>query len=294
MQTVVTHSGSFDPDDVLAVATLEILLGRDNINICRSRDKDIIDKAEWVVDVGGVYDVEAKRFDHHQKGAPVRENGIPYSSFGMVWKEFGEKICKSKEVALKMEKKIVQPVDSADNQIQVCDCYKEDLKIFELYDVLGMYKPVWGTEEDYNTGFMRAVNFAVALLNRLIKQYQAEERMSEYVDDIYRQAEDKSVLVFDKTMVREVLIRYEDALVGVSPVTDTECIRWVAAVAPKSKNSFDNKALFPEEWAGLDDGKLSEVSGIEGAVFCHKNRYLFVADSKDGAIAAAKFAIATN
>ncbi|MCA9363053.1 MYG1 family protein [Candidatus Kaiserbacteria bacterium] len=294
MQTVLTHSGSFDPDDVLAVASLEILLGRDNMHIMRSRDSEEISKADWVVDVGGVYDVSNNRFDHHQPGAPVRDNGIPYSSFGLVWREYGEKICESKEVAEKMEKKIVQPIDAADNQVALCTCAEHGLKNFEFYDVLQMYKPVWGTHEDYTTGFLRAVNFGVGLLKRLIAQFKAEEKMLEYVDEVYKNTEDKTILVFDKPVLREVLTRYEDVLVGVSPVTDSEREIWWAATAPKVGNGFDTKALFPEKWAGLANDKLADVSGIDDATFCHKNRWLFVADTKDGAVTAAKFAEKTK
>ena len=50
---------------------------------------------------------------------------------------------------------------------------------------------------------------------------------------------------------------------------------------------FANRVSFPEAWAGLMDGELEEVSGIEGAVVCTKERYVFVATTKAAAIAAA-------
>jgi uncharacterized UPF0160 family protein len=37
---------------------------RDSI-IVRTRDKEIIDKLDIVCDVGGEFDAEKKRFDHH-------------------------------------------------------------------------------------------------------------------------------------------------------------------------------------------------------------------------------------
>ncbi len=42
-----------------------------------------------VYDVGGAYDPDARIFDHHQRGAPTRADGAPYSSFGLIWKSFG-------------------------------------------------------------------------------------------------------------------------------------------------------------------------------------------------------------
>ena len=41
------------------------------------------------LDVGGSYDAEARIFDHHQRGAPLRPDGQPYSSFGLIWKHYG-------------------------------------------------------------------------------------------------------------------------------------------------------------------------------------------------------------
>ena len=36
-----------------------------------------------------VFDIGGGEFDHHQIDALKRENGITYSSFGLLWKEFG-------------------------------------------------------------------------------------------------------------------------------------------------------------------------------------------------------------
>ncbi len=88
---IVTHSGSFHPDDVFSGALFSILFDG-NIEIIRSRDPEIIKTGDYVFDVGGLSDGE-KNFDHHQEGgAGERENGIPYASFGLVWKRFGEEI----------------------------------------------------------------------------------------------------------------------------------------------------------------------------------------------------------
>ena len=99
---LITHDGSFHADDLFACATLSVLLEKkgEAFEIIRTRDGDIIRNGDYVFDVGGIYDPENNRLDHHQKGgAGKRENGIEYSSFGLVWKKFGEEICNSKEIA---------------------------------------------------------------------------------------------------------------------------------------------------------------------------------------------------
>ena len=65
---IITHSGSFHADEVFAVATLKLMLGKDfEIEVIRSRDKSDWDSGDYVVDVGGVYDPSRQRFDHHQE-----------------------------------------------------------------------------------------------------------------------------------------------------------------------------------------------------------------------------------
>jgi uncharacterized UPF0160 family protein len=42
----------------------------------------------------------------------------------------------------------------------------------------------------------------------------------------------------------------------------------------------------PESWAGLMDEELKKASGISGAIFCHKGRFISVWETKDDALKA--------
>lgn len=118
----VVHNGKYHADDVFAMAALKILLDPEELIIIRTRDPKIIDEADYVADVGGIYDPKKRRFDHHMReGAGVRENGIPYASFGLVWKEYGEKIAGSKQAAEYIDRKLVQPIDGPDNGVELID-----------------------------------------------------------------------------------------------------------------------------------------------------------------------------
>ena len=91
---LVTHNGSFQSDDIFAAAAISILLEKagEPYEIIRTRDPEIIKTGDYVFDVGGIHDEATNRFDHHQiGGAGKRENGLEYSSFGLVWKKFGKK-----------------------------------------------------------------------------------------------------------------------------------------------------------------------------------------------------------
>src|ERR1035437_8037366 len=90
---LVTHNGIFHADDIFATATLSLLLDG-HIKVTRTRDENLIKSADYVYDVGGIYDPALNRFDHHQVGgAGKRDNGIPYAAFGLVWMQYGETVC---------------------------------------------------------------------------------------------------------------------------------------------------------------------------------------------------------
>jgi len=87
---LITHSGGFHADELLSSAVLtrlfpaaQLLRSRDQLWLTPGSDKIIYD-------VGGVYDVEAQVFDHHQRPGPLRKDGHPFSSFGLIWAHYGQ------------------------------------------------------------------------------------------------------------------------------------------------------------------------------------------------------------
>ena len=88
-----THGGKFHADDVFSSALLlyinpEIVISRGN-------------KAPEDFD-GIVFDIGRGRYDHHQKDSRVRENGVPYAAFGLLWEVLGKEIL-GEELAEKLE-----------------------------------------------------------------------------------------------------------------------------------------------------------------------------------------------
>ena len=140
MKTVATHNNRFHPDDVFAVATLQIVYGKEEIRVVRTRDEEQIARADIVVDVGMVYDAEANRFDHHQPDAPVRDNGIPYAAFGLVWHAYGEVIT-SAYVCEKIEERLVLPIDAGDNGVSLYTVKDGLVPPAELFAVITSYVP---------------------------------------------------------------------------------------------------------------------------------------------------------
>ena len=78
-----THSGKFHADDVFSAALLLYL--NPEINI--SRGNKVPEDFDGIV-----FDIGRGQYDHHQKDSRVRENGVPYAAFGLLWEALGEKI----------------------------------------------------------------------------------------------------------------------------------------------------------------------------------------------------------
>ncbi|CAE7934899.1 unnamed protein product, partial [Symbiodinium sp. KB8] len=90
-----THHGSFHCDEALGVGMLKLLPQYARMPLVRTRKTEDIDGAAIVLDVGGTYDPEAKRFDHHQpefQDSYDDEHDIRLSSAGLIFKHFGAEV----------------------------------------------------------------------------------------------------------------------------------------------------------------------------------------------------------
>lgn len=296
---LVTHNGGFHADDLFASATLSILYGG-KIKIIRTRDPKIISFADVVYDVGGVYDPETNRFDHHQKeGAGKRENGIPYSSFGAVWKKFGEQICGSKEVADRVDKKVVQPIDANDNGVDISKPVFPDVFSYSVDSIFLSEIPTW-KEDNKNMDkiFKKQVKRAVALLKREIKTAEDEIDGINTILGYYNKSKDKLVLIsdidFPSYLLQDTLSRLPEPLYFIYPsFRNSKITGWKAEAIKKSPDTMESRKPFPESWRGLmeSSGGLKEVTGISDAQFCHKNGFFLTVGSKEGAIALAEKAL---
>ncbi len=294
---LATHNGGFHADDVFAAATLGLLLERDgrSVEIVRTRDQEMIAGADFVFDVGGVYDPEANRFDHHQEGGGgVREDGIPYAAFGLVWKKYGKELSGSEDVAVRLEKHIVEPIDAFDNGVDIFTPTRKDIWPLTMHTIVGIFNANWNEVEEKNDEhFLVVVGMAKVILKRAIVAAKSNMEVEDAVKETYVQASDKRMLIFDKPYGRVplqmALVSYPDVLIAVFPHITRE--KWHATMLHDNEGSFKLRKDFPKAWAGLRDEALAQVTGVPDAVFCHNGRFLVVSNSKEGAVALAEKAL---
>jgi uncharacterized UPF0160 family protein len=287
MQVVAVHSGSFHADDVFAVATVQLLLGVEDVQVLRTRDEGRLQAADWVLDVGGVYDHAARRYDHHQLGAPVRPNGIPYAAFGLVWRHWGEQVAGSKAVAEKVEEKLCLQVDAGDNGVAISTPNEQQINQITFDAFTKTWRPIDGSNEDMDAQFLRVVEIAREYLWRVIEIQRNKLLLDDQAAAVYEAASNKKILVSENGLPRNFFIDLDTEVV-VFPDDDPAKVAWLAIAVPISKDTFATKVKFPKIWAGLLDEELSEASGIAGGVFCHKDCYMCIFETKEAAVEAAK------
>lgn len=289
-KTVAVHSGNFHADDIFSVASLSLCLGY-MPRIIRTRDEEKLKLADYVIDVGGEYDPAKNKFDHHQAGSPVRtESNIPYSSFGLVWKKFGEEICGSKEAASMIDTKLVAVTDADDNAFEISQGYVGEIRPYTIFDYVLSRNSVTDEKERDRT-FKKMVIWAVEILQMEIKI--AKRLLSDYqkVQATYLFSLDKKIIVLDGDYAWEgVLSKYPEPLFVVKPAINIKS--WKVYAVKDGGSKFKNRFDLPESWGGKRGGELAKVTGVSDAIYCHHKRYMAIAGSKEGAMKMAELALA--
>ena len=270
--TVVTHNGNFHADDVFSIAVLKHILPA--FKLVRTRDKALIESADIVVDVGGEYNPDTGRFDHHQRGgAGERENGTPYSSFGLIWKKYGLTLCNDNQaVADRVDSGLVSTIDAID-----CGYVKGVVEGITLSQTISMFNPTWEEESNFDACFDEAVEFAARMLTRFIASAHGSVNAKAIVAKAIENAEDARVIVLEKytPWKKTVHILSSDALYMVYP---SHSGQWILQTVPVEPGSFEDRKSLPKAWSGLSDQAFVDETGIDDAVFCHNG--LFIAGTK--------------
>ncbi len=292
----VTHNGGFHTDDLFATAVL-FILNNGNIKIIRTRDKDTMKKGDYVYDVGGVYDERKNLFDHHQKGgAGKRENGIPYSSFGLIWEKYGKKLCGNKDIADMVDKKIVQPIDAVDNGVDIITLIFDGVSPYSVQDIFMVNYPTW-KENILNIDniFEKEVKKIVKILTREIKIAKDDFVGKQIVVDSYNNSENKKIVIINEPLprylIQDILPKFSEPIYFIYPSGHSDA--WKVEAVRKDLTTYESRKLFPESWRGFMNGDISlrKLTGISDIVFCHQSGFFLVVKSKKGAIKLAEEAL---
>lgn len=296
---LVTHSGGFHADELLSSVILTRLFPQ--ARVVRSRAPEwITPGADRIIyDVGGAYDADARIFDHHQRGAPLREDGQPYSSFGLIWKHYGRDYLAAtglpdahiETVHASLDGSFVLPIDLMDNGA-MSPAVAGPLAVLTLPVLLETLKPVFDEPdpEALERAFHAALAIARSFLEARIAGSAAKLRAEDIVIQAIAEAGEARVLELPMGMpFRSAVVKSgADHLLFVVHPRDKD---WCLTGIRRANEGFELRADLPAAWAGLTNGDLETACGVEGASFCHNGRFIAAAKTRDAIVAMAELAV---
>lgn len=282
-----THSGKFHADDVFSSALLLYL----NPQITITRGNQVPEGYDGIV-----FDIGRGQYDHHQRDSRVRENGVPYAAFGLLWEELGGEILGG-TLAQRFDEEFVQPLDNNDNTGEKN----------ELASLIGNFNPVWdaqnqkiydkskltaGQKECGLTGeFLHAVRIAGLILENKFARYRADARADEKIDQVLAMQEtqggDARILVLPEFVPCQKRLKETDIAFVIFPSN-----RGGYCIQPQKKpDSMNYKCSFPKQWLGLENEELQAATGLASAGFCHKGGFLMTVGDEADAIRACEISL---
>ena len=311
-KTVVTHNGLFHADESFGVAFLSLLLGSEMVRVVRTRNPQEIKDAYVALDVGGVYDNENLRYDHHQREFTEVHEGtsVKLAACGLIWKHFGTCLISKYHPELDLEQvkslwqsvdeTICRPVDMQDNGQNTFKVEGAEAQALTISMMVSSFnqQDIYSPAQD--EAFLRVVeilkeyvlNFLRAGPNKLQLLKEAEEAVKAQLGE--------RVLVLDKFLpYREAVLKANAEEGGMFDlVTYPAKGQWNIQTVPVDdtpENFYSQRVSLPERLWGLTGPDASKESlGGSALVFCHKTGFLAAvkADTADAARKAAEAVIA--
>lgn len=211
--TIATHDGIFHADDVFACHILKSIVETDSdvevtINRVSNQDSDAIAAADYRVDIGTAYDRDNLTFDHHQReNKPLRPDGTPYASAGLIWLEYGKLYIQQylsvykgirgeqpdglvQSIWLDIDQRIIRGIDAVDNGLikhagGIASATLDE-RDYSISAMIADFVPTWDRQIDtMDRDFASAMKLADQVLWRAMNQsygrFMARELLAEEV-----------------------------------------------------------------------------------------------------------------
>lgn len=272
-----------------------------DVEIVRTRDADKLKACDFVVDVGGVFDHQSKRYDHHQAGFNLTMDSLAgeqiktkeptkLSSAGLIYWFYGKKVVEkilgdnSKDridfTFQNVYHHIIQEIDDLDNNGGGSGTCLSS-RVLEL-------RPNWNEDQEFESGFYKAMEMVTEVLVKAVKKHgETEWSARDFL--LKKIASDPGVVDRRrKALILDMWVPYAPHLyflrqrlngmfINVVVTYDVTSGEWVA----KSTNAKNPRGLrFPRKWGGLRDLDLERVCGVKDAKYAHENCHLVVANTK--------------
>lgn len=311
VDTLVTHSGSFHADDLLAYAVLSALYPE--ARLLRTRDAQLIAGAgatAIMFDVGFLYAPESHSYDHHQPDQPRRPEGLAYSSFGLIWLHFGRAYIATtlrldettagetvEELHAELDAGLVRDIDAVDNGELAAgqDALMHPLSLPNLFST---FRPAFDEDElgIDDLAFREAAAVAKRLLRAKVESTAATLRSRAIVTRAISSRTHPNWIELPRSM------DYLEPILAAGFDMDADQIQFVLAPSRDewqlktvnvSLDSFESRKPLPAAWAGLRGPDLVAATGVQDALFCHAGQFVAIAQGREGAMALLRQALAS-
>ena len=302
---IATHNGNFHADEVTACVIFSLLYSE--IKIIRTRDREKMETADYVIDVSGKFDL-VKHYDHHPaEFALARPNGIRYATSGLIWKKFGVTLLKKiadenninnidqnilESSCQKIDSLMMEYIDLCDNG--QLDSYTKQIanpttpaenKLFNNLNGFYMNTPnipfivaMQNINSEDDEAQMKAFTTTVECLKPLIKNVLIQNIINERdIKQVLKSYDGSEILWLNsklpwKQAVFDNWDKFTKCMITVYP--DAHHKGWRIQSLPKSKTSFFlNRKNAPLAWRGKEDEELNKLIGISSATFVHRTGF---------------------
>ncbi|XP_025087299.1 UPF0160 protein MYG1, mitochondrial-like isoform X2 [Pomacea canaliculata] len=318
MVKIGTHNGTFHCDEVLACFMLKQLPQYRDAEILRTRESSLLDECDIVVDVGGVYNPENHRYDHHQRNFKECMNSLnPHkkwitklSSAGLVYFHFGHEILShllglsvqdptTELIYDKVYENFLEEVDAIDNGIDATNEEPRYKVTTTISNRVARMNPRWNEENvDEDKCFHKAMDMVGAEFLDRVNFYKATWLPAR--DIVLRALNARTETHSTGEIIslseggspwKDHLFTLEEEL-GISPpikyvLYPDSNSQWRVQCVPLRLGSFDNRLPLSEEWRGLRDEELSQKCGIPNCIFVHSSGFIGGNKTYEGALAMA-------
>uniref|UniRef100_A0A0N4ZS60 UPF0160 protein MYG1, mitochondrial n=1 Tax=Parastrongyloides trichosuri TaxID=131310 RepID=A0A0N4ZS60_PARTI len=323
MATIGTHNGKFHTDDALACFFLKTIPEFKNAKIIRTRNNAVLEKTDIVVDVGGVYDHENKKYDHHQNSFNETMSSLhilpsfdtKLSSAGLIYAHYGKKVIASilnlplddpniDFLYIKMYSSFVEAIDAVDNGISCYDSMPKYIVAESIDSRVNDLMPYWNSEDSKSEDvlykqFLKAIeivgnSFKTKLRYFYFAWIPARNILKEAIDKRF-DFHSCGKFIFLKNgglpwkshfleMEEELSLNEEDILFVIYKDEINNRYKIQCIPARNSTNIFENRIGLKENWRGLEREKLAELSNIHDINFVHSSGFIGGADTLESVI----------
>lgn len=278
----ITHSGTMHTDEVFATAFLDLY--KKDVTLMRVPNIEASMLTEDVL----IYDIGRGKYDHHQEDAKTRENGIKYSSLGLLFKEFGKDYLKQlqvddiDEVFHTIDKELIEGIDAVDNG--VFPEVNAPFKVKTLDDIIKACNPSFGSSQEENEQFIKAVDLAKIIFQEIVCNIIGKNKAKKIIIEKIKTTTKNYLELEEYLPYEETILKTEEANHILFALYPSNRGGWGIKTIKKSLEDKTDRLSFPKTWAGLEQEELEKVSKIKGVTFCHSGRFLVTCKTKEAAI----------